>query len=52
MSIKLTKSIGTLLLSIWLILMGLATFFPAIGALGPLLAVIAIAAAAFLLVGR
>ena len=52
MSLKLTKSIGSLLLAIWLIMIGLLTFFPVLGALAPALAVIVIAAGLFILVGR
>jgi hypothetical protein len=52
MSLKLTKSIGSLLLAIWLILMGLATFIPVLGALGPVLAIIAIAAGILIAIGR
>jgi hypothetical protein len=52
MSLKLTKSIGSLLLAIWLILFGLLTFFPVLGALAPVLAIVAIAAGFFIAVGR
>lgn len=52
MSIKLTKSIGSLLLAIWLILTGLAAFFPVMSALGPILAILAIAAGIFIAIGR
>jgi hypothetical protein len=47
-----TKNIGMLLLSIWLILMGLAAFVPAVGGLGTILAALAIAAGVFILIGR
>ena len=47
-----TKNIGMLLLAIWLILMGLAAFVPAIGGLGTILAILAIAAGVFILIGR
>ena len=47
-----TKNIGMLLLAIWLILMGLAAFVPAIGGLGVILAILAIAAGIFILIGR
>lgn len=47
-----TKNIGMLLLGIWLILMGLAAFVPAISGLGTILAVLAIAAGVFILIGR
>ncbi len=49
---KFTKNIGMLLLSIWLILTGLAAFIPAIGGLGVILAILAIAAGVFILLGR
>ena len=52
MSLKLTKSIGSLLLAIWLILFGLATFVPAVGGLAPILAIIAIAAGILIAIGR
>jgi hypothetical protein len=49
---KITRNIGFLLLSIWLILTGLATFIPAIAGLGILLSLLAIAAGVFILLGR
>jgi len=49
---KFTKNIGFLLLAIWLILTGLAAFVPAIGGLGVVLAILAIAAGIFILLGR
>lgn len=49
---KITKNIGMLLLSIWLILTGLAAFVPAVGGLGLLLSILAIAAGVFILIGR
>lgn len=49
---KFTKNIGMLLLSIWLILTGLAAFVPAVGGLGLLLPILAIAAGVFILLGR
>jgi small-conductance mechanosensitive channel len=49
---KLTKNIGFLLLSIWLILTGLAAFVPAIAGLGMILAILAIAAGVFILLNR
>ncbi len=49
---KITKNIGFLLLSIWLILMGLSSFIPAIAGLGPILAILAIAAGVFILLNR
>jgi hypothetical protein len=52
MKINFTKNIGLLLLSIWLILTGLAAFIPAIGGLGTILAILAIAAGVFILLGR
>jgi hypothetical protein len=47
-----TKNIGMLLLAIWLILYGLATFIPALSGLGVILAILAIAAGVFILLGR
>ena len=47
-----TKNIGMLLLAIWLILMGLAAFIPAIGGLGVVLSILAVAAGVFIILGR
>jgi hypothetical protein len=49
---RITKNIGFLLLAIWLILYGLTSFVPAIAGLGLVLAIIAIAAGVFILLGR
>jgi hypothetical protein len=49
---KITKSIGMLLLAIWLIVSGLAAFVPALSGLGVILAILAIAAGVFILLGR
>ncbi|HEY3311720.1 MAG TPA: hypothetical protein VGK00_08790 [Anaerolineales bacterium] len=49
---RFTKNIGFLLLAIWLILTGLVAFVPALGGLGTLLAILAIAAGIFILLGR
>jgi hypothetical protein len=49
---KITKNIGLLLLAIWLILMGLAEFVPAIKGLTAVLPILAIAAGVFILIGR
>lgn len=49
---KITRNIGFLLLSIWLILTGLMSFAPAVAGLGILLALLAIAAGVFILLGR
>ena len=46
------KNIGFILLAIWLILTGLAAFVPAIAGLGMILAILAIAAGIFILIGR
>ena len=51
-SLKITKNIGMLLLAIWLIVSGLAAFVPALGGLGVVLAILAIAAGVFILLGR
>jgi len=52
MNFNFTKNIGMLLLSIWLILMGLAAFIPVIGDLGVILSLLAIAAGVFIIIGR
>jgi hypothetical protein len=49
---RFTKNIGMLLLAIWLIVSGLAAFIPALGGLGVVLAILAIAAGIFILLGR
>ena len=49
---KFTKNIGFLLLGIWLILTGLAAFVPDIAGLGMILAILAIVAGIFILLGR
>ena len=49
---KITQNIGMLLLAIWLIVSGLAAFIPALGGLGVILAILAIAAGVFILLGR
>ena len=49
---KFTRNIGMLLLAIWLILTGLTAFVPAIGGLGIILSLLAIAAGIFILIGR
>ncbi len=48
---NITKNIGFLLLAIWLILTGLSAFI-SMGGLSPLLAILAIAAGVFILLGR
>jgi hypothetical protein len=52
MSIKLIKNIGFLLLAAWLILTGLAYFVPVLRPLDPILAILAIAAGVFIIIGR
>ena len=49
---KITRNLGMLLLAIWLIVSGLAAFVPALGGLGVILAILAIAAGVFILLGR
>ena len=49
---RITKNLGTLLLSIWLIATGLAAFIPGIHGLGLLLSILAVAAGILILVGR
>lgn len=48
---KFTHNIGFLLLAIWLILFGLSALIP-MGGLGVILALLAIAAGVFILLGR
>ena len=53
MAMKLMKSIGMLLLGIWLILQGLIPLLNlSFSGLGTLMAILAIAAGAFILLGR
>lgn len=52
MNFNFTKNIGMLLLAIWLILMGLAAFIPFLGELGIILAILAIVAGVFILLGK
>ena len=47
----MNRNIGFLLLAIWLILSGLAAF-AALGNIGPILAILAIASGIFILMGR
>jgi len=49
---RITRNLGMLLLSIWLIATGLAAFIPAIQGLGLLLPILAIAAGVLILLGR
>jgi hypothetical protein len=51
-AMKITKNIGMLLLAIWLIISGLASLVPAFAGLGVILAILAIAAGVFILLGR
>ncbi len=48
---RITHNIGMLLLAIWLILTGLASFIP-LGGLGIILAILAIVAGIFILIER
>ncbi len=48
---RFNRNIGFLLLAIWLILTGLSAFIP-MGGLGVILALLAIAAGVFILIGR
>ena len=52
MRITLTRNLGLLLLSIWLIATGLAAFIPRIGSLSLILAILAVAAGTLILLGR
>ncbi|MCJ7585354.1 MAG: hypothetical protein MUO30_11390 [Anaerolineales bacterium] len=49
---KFTRNIGMLLLAAFLILWGLMQLVPALGGLGLILAILAIAAGIFILLGR
>ncbi len=49
---KITNNIGMLLLAIYLILVGLVAFVPAIGGLGIVLSILAIAAGVLILIGK
>jgi hypothetical protein len=49
---RFTRNIGMLLLAIWLIVWGLAAFIPALGDLGQVQAVLAIAAGILILLNR
>lgn len=49
---KITRNIGFLLLAIWLILTGLAGVVPGLAGLGMVMAILAIAAGIFILIGR
>jgi hypothetical protein len=48
---RFTRNIGFLLLGIWLIFTGLSAFIP-MGGIGVILALLAIAAGVFILMGR
>lgn len=48
---SMNRNVGFLLLAIWLILSGLSAF-AALGGLGPVLAILAIASGIFILMGR
>ena len=49
---RLTRNLGMLLLAIWLIAWGLMALIPALNGLGPILAILAIAAGVLILLGR
>ena len=49
---RITRNLGMLLLSIWLIATGLGAFIPAINGLSLLLSILAIAAGVLILLGR
>jgi hypothetical protein len=51
MIVRITRNIGFLLLAIWLILTGLSAFI-SLGGLSVILALLAIAAGVFILLGR
>ena len=48
----ITKNIGMLLLAIFLIIWGLIALVPSLSALSPVMAILAIAAGVFILLGR
>jgi len=49
---RFTNNIGFLLLAIWLILTGLAAFTTALAGLTPIMALLALVAGIFILIGR
>lgn len=49
---KTTKNIGFLLLGVWLILTGLSAFTSVLTGLGPIMALLALIAGIFILLGR
>ncbi len=49
---RITRNLGFLVLAIWLILWGLTELLPALGALGIILALLAIIAGLLILFGR
>jgi hypothetical protein len=49
---RLTQSVGMILLAIWLILTGLIPFVAALSGLGLVLSILAIAAGVLILLGR
>jgi hypothetical protein len=49
---RFTNNIGFLLLAIWLILTGLSAFTTALAGLTPILALLALLAGIFILIGR
>lgn len=51
-AMRLTISLGMLLLAIWLILLGLRAFVPVVSGLGMLFDILAIAAGVLLLLGK
>ena len=48
----ITKNIGFLLLGIWLIITGLSTFVSGLAGLGLIMALLALVAGVFIIVGR
>jgi hypothetical protein len=52
MKLAFTKTLGQLLLGVWLILMGLTGFVPLIASLGMLIPFLAIAAGVLILIGH
>jgi hypothetical protein len=52
MRMRIARNLGIMLLAVWLIATGLAAFIPAVRQLGPLPAILAIAAGVLLLLAK
>ncbi len=51
-SLRITDNLGMLLLAVWLILSGLATFVPSVRSLGEIFPLLALGAGLLILFGR